>query len=297
MGTFNDPNILHPAYTPGANDVLTGYVVLKLTAFAQQPCESFTDSLALTITKQATVNAGEDNTFCEGEQMLLTDASAENYSSLTWSTSGTGSFSNPFIMDPVYAPTPDDIQQGSVVLTLTASSLFPCAEVSDPVILTFSKAPVADAGPDGSVCMDIPFYVTGAGAEKYSALKWTSNGTGTLTGSTTLSPTYMPAPGESGNIILTLLAYGNSACSDTFATDQMNIRIYDPPYADAGEDQVIKSGTPASLTGTAEGGSGFYSYIWEPSELFTDNTGNNPVTVKLTSDTIIFLTVTDLVSG
>jgi hypothetical protein len=38
-GTFNDPAILHPEYTPGAMDVSNGFVTLTLIAFAEEPCQ------------------------------------------------------------------------------------------------------------------------------------------------------------------------------------------------------------------------------------------------------------------
>jgi gliding motility-associated-like protein len=296
-GTFNDPAILHPVYTPGTEDILNGSVTLTLTTTAAEPCQDYSDSLALTITRQATVNAGEDYILCEGQQYMLNDASALNYSSLTWSTSGTGSFNDLSVLNALYTPGNADILNGHVLLILFATSQSPCTKVSDTLILSFIKAPVVQAGSDGSVCMDIPFNIDGAVAENYSSLQWVHNGSGTLDGANTLSPTYIPASGETGNVILTLSAYGIGACTDTFALSQMTITIYEAPLADAGNDQDVESGASASLTGGAEGGSGYYSFIWEPSGLFLDNTTENPVTVNLTEDTAVTLLVTDLVSG
>jgi gliding motility-associated-like protein len=128
-------------------------------------------------------------------------------------------------------------------------------------------------------------------------LQWDHNGSGTLTGLTTLTPIYYPSPGETGNVILTLKAFGIDACTDTFATSQVGIEIYNPPLVDAGEDQTIEPGTSASLNGVTDGGSGVYSFKWEPAALLIDNTVGNPETVILTKDTIFMLTVDDLISG
>ena len=173
----------------------------------------------------------------------------------------------------------------------------PCLPVSDTMILSIVRAPIVHTGPDGSICQDSPFHITGAGAQNYSSLFWSQYGSGTLTGTNTLPPTYIPATGETGIVILTLKAYGNAPCTDTFATSQMNIAIFSPPLIDAGPDQEIESGTSASLTGVTDGGSGIYSFKWEPATLLLDNTTGHPVTVILTKDTTFFLTVNDLTSG
>jgi gliding motility-associated-like protein len=118
-----------------------------------------------------------------------------------------------------------------------------------------------------------------------------------LTGTNTLTPTYFPSSGETGNVLLTLKAYGNAACTDTFSTGQTGIVIYKPPLVDAGEDQFIEMSTSGSLNGFTDGGSGVYSVKWEPSALLTDNTSVHPETVILTKDTTFTLTITDLTSG
>jgi len=296
-GTFSDPSELHPAYTPGANDVLNGSVTLTLTATASEPCLADTDNLILTIVRQALVDAGTDKSLCEGQNYLLNDATAVNYSSLTWNTSGTGTFNDPHAIQPYYMPGEGDILNGQVSLILTATSISPCLPASDTMILSISKIPIVHTGQSGSICQDIPFHVTGAGAQNYSSLLWSHNGSGTLNGENTLTPTYFPSAFETGIVILTLKAYGNAACTDTFATTDLNIEIYKPPLVDAGEDQVIESGNSASLTGATYGGSGDYSFRWEPATLLLDSTSAHPETVILTKDTTFTLTVYDLTSG
>ena len=297
-GTFSDPATLHPVYTPGTDDVLSGSVTLSLTTAAMEPCMADTDNMTLTIARQSIVNAGAGKNLCEGQPYLINDASALNYSSLTWTSSGTGTFSDPHAIHPVYDPSEGDILNGLVLLTLTATSMPPCTPVSsDTLILTILKAPIVYTGPGGSICRDIPFHVTSAGAQNYSSLLWSHNGSGTLAGANSLTPTYFPSTGETGNVIFTLKAVGNLACKDTFATSRMEIAIYKPPIVDAGLDQTIDSGTSASLTGVTDGGSGVYSFKWEPAALLVDNTAGNPATVILTKDTTFILTVNDLTSG
>ncbi len=80
--------------------------------------------------------------------------------------------------------------------------------------LTIIDAPTAYAGPDGQTCQNIPFTITEATAENYSTISWTHNGIGTLTDANTLTPTYMPANGETGEVTLVLTAHGSAYCGD-----------------------------------------------------------------------------------
>ncbi|MCK9618690.1 MAG: C25 family cysteine peptidase, partial [Lentimicrobiaceae bacterium] len=64
-------------------------------------------------------SAGDDAEICELVTYTLS-GSANAYVSLHWTTSGTGTFDNPNILQPEYTPGDSDIENGSVTLTLTA---------------------------------------------------------------------------------------------------------------------------------------------------------------------------------
>ncbi len=136
-GTFNNPSILKPVYTPSDADITAGSVVLTLTAQPISPCTvSTSDQMTLTIQRLATANAGDNVTICENETVTL-NGTAQRYSSVSWSSSGTGTFNNPSILKPVYTPSAADKISGSVVLTLTAQPISPCSvTASDQMTLT-----------------------------------------------------------------------------------------------------------------------------------------------------------------
>jgi len=67
-----------------------------------------------------TANAGSDAEICNETTEYQLDATAEDYNSLEWTTSGDGSFSDETIEDPVYYFGTEDINNGNVELTLTA---------------------------------------------------------------------------------------------------------------------------------------------------------------------------------
>ncbi len=103
-GTFSSTSSLTPIYTPSAADVSTGTVTLTLTATAISPCTiSSADNKTLIIGKNPTANAGTDATICQGSPHPLA-GTATNQGTVTWTTSGTGTFSSTTILNPIYTP-------------------------------------------------------------------------------------------------------------------------------------------------------------------------------------------------
>lgn len=296
-GIFDDPGLLHPVYTPSVQDLTAGIVFLLLTATPFPPCPPGTDTLALHLIQPAEGSAGPDDFLCGGSAYLLDAASALNYSSLLWTTAGSGTFSDPAALHPTYTPGLTDIEKGFVVLTLTLSSQEPCATLADSMQLTISRAPGASAGPDTVICSGVNFQITAASAINYSSLFWTHNGAGILTGETTLHPVYYPDPYETGDVSLTMHARGIAGCADSLATDGMILQIRIPLLVWAGPPPTVPKGTVLILYSNVGQGSGKYSYHWEPAGFLSDPDIERPVTVPLLSDIVFTLHVTDLVTG
>ena len=151
-GSFDDITSLNPIYTPGSSDIISGSVVLTLTAYGNELCGDASDEMTLSILESPEVFAGEDASVCEGESYELSDATADNYTSLLWTTSGDGEFSDNTVLNPVYAPGSGDLLAGNVTLTLTATGIGSCGDVSDEMIITFNEAPEVFAGEDAITC-------------------------------------------------------------------------------------------------------------------------------------------------
>jgi gliding motility-associated-like protein len=295
QGTFMDDTTLTPTYNPFAGE--TGPVILTLIAFGTSPCGNDTSRMTLMIAPSPHLIAGPDTSVCEGRSYPVSGMTASNYQSLLWTSSGSGQFSDPHILNPEYFPSAADYAGGQVFLTLHGTAIRPCNPAKDSLRLTFGKGPVAGAGPGEVTCSSFPVLLSGATASNYDSLRWSSRGAGTLFGDRTLNPSYQPASSETGNIVLTLKAYGNKACFDTLATAQTWLLIYSPVTANAGHDRFIPYGSRDTLAGSVLGGSGSFHYTWEPAGLVVDNTSLNTVTESLEEDTNFILTITDDLSG
>ena len=274
-GTFNNPSILKPIYTPSAADKISGSVVLTLTAQPISPCSvTASDQMTLTIQRLATANAGSNATICEDATYTLNGA-AQRYSSVSWSTSGTGTFNNPSILKPVYTPSAADKTAGSVVLTLTAQPISPCSvSASDQMILTIQRLAFANAGSDATICEDAT-YTMKSTAQRYSSVSWSSSGTGTFNNPSILKPVYTPSAADkiAGSVVLTLTAQPISPCIVS-ASDQMTLTIQRLATANAGDNVTICENETVTLNGTAQR---YSSVSWSSSGT---GTFNNPSILK-----------------
>ncbi|MEA3505053.1 MAG: hypothetical protein U9R32_07640, partial [Bacteroidota bacterium] len=255
-GTLTNGNTLNPTYIPSSDDVASGQVTLILSASSVSPCTApATSSMILFFQPQPEVNAGADKTVCEGNIIALTDATAIDYSSLLWTTTGTGIFTDNTDLNPTYQPSLSDFAGGNVTLRLTAIPSSPCsANITDELILTLIPDPNVDAGNDGLICEGDSYTVTTATASDYNTIYWTTSGTGTLSDISTLTPTYVPDANDitNGTVTLTLHAEGDAPCSAS-VSDNMVIIIQSLPIADAGADANLCDGNTYTITdATAE---------------------------------------------
>lgn len=119
---------------------------------------AWVDYIIFPPTLVTTCNPGPDTTICVGQDYQC-QAAASNYYALGWETSGTGSFSADNILNPVYYPSQNDYNTGSVTLTLTAYSGLPCGDITRDMILSFMPEPDAPGIPVGPQYVDL-YYTT-----------------------------------------------------------------------------------------------------------------------------------------
>ncbi|HOW25945.1 MAG TPA: T9SS type A sorting domain-containing protein [Bacteroidales bacterium] len=146
-GTFSNPAILKPDYTPGPGDIQNGDVTLTLTAFDET--DQVSDDMQLSIQGTPFLEMEENFTICAGEIFSTEGTIAENYASLTWTTSGDGTFDDNTLLSAAYTPGPGDIANGSFGLTLVLTGLYPCGDVSGSMTVTVTPLPAPASTPAG----------------------------------------------------------------------------------------------------------------------------------------------------
>ncbi|MHC1705937.1 MAG: gliding motility-associated C-terminal domain-containing protein [Bacteroidales bacterium] len=170
-GVFDDPNDLHPTYSPGPWDCQNGTFQLFLHGVGNTPCGDVYDTIVITISPLTIAYAGENDTICEGETYTLSHSVVTDAESVLWTTSGDGSYDDQTILHPVYTPGPNDIIAGSVTLTLNAENPFPqCADSSSFLVLTIKPLPVANAGSNVTICSGDSAQLQASGGGTYAWL-------------------------------------------------------------------------------------------------------------------------------
>ncbi|MCX6235453.1 MAG: T9SS type A sorting domain-containing protein [Bacteroidetes bacterium] len=295
-GNFSNEQILNPVYYPGTSDIITGAVVLKLTANHNLGF-SLTDYMTIFFDPLPEADAGQDISTCEYLPVNLAGQITSSDSAF-WSTTGDGTFNDTTNLSAVYYPGTSDFEAGTVNLILTAYPKATCLiTVNDTLTLNVQHQPLVNAGDDGVICENQSYQLSGT-AEYTSTIQWTTTGDGIFDDPSSLSAIYTPGVEDisAGSVTLALIGYAISPCTGQ-DSDLVLITIASHPLADAGENQIIPYLTSTTLSCTVSGGSGDYSYMWTPVIYLVNPNIQNPTTVPLTNSVIFTVMVTDNVSG
>jgi len=147
-GTFEPSNnTLNAHYIPSAADTAAGSVKLTLTSTSKDNCTISSSSMMIIFGPVPAVHAGPDQSVCSQDGSVALAGSISIPGGGTWSTAGTGMFSSPISqLVNNYLPSVADVQNGSVMLTLTANNAGVCYIPTDTVIITFVPPPKVYAG-------------------------------------------------------------------------------------------------------------------------------------------------------
>lgn len=213
------------------------------------------------------VYAGNNTNSCDNQAVQM-NATATNYQTLQWSTSGSGVFSNSTILNPVYTPSASDVAAGSVTLTLNVTG-FSFKEASQSsFVLTFNHRASALAGSDLSVCEGSSVTLSQPSATFYSTLNWNTSGDGTFSDPAALNPSYTPGSGDlaSGSVNLSLRASTGNACPSV--TDTLALGVHKLPQAGLTIATEVCHGDSTQLTYTISGTAPF-NVVFQGGEIRT----------------------------
>ena len=160
-GTMENGNTISPTYFPSTGE--SGTVSFKMTVIGSESCGESNDVMNIKINPLLLFNAGPDLSTCGTTPVTLSQPTASNYGSLEWKTSGTGTFSDRFILKPIYYPSLTDNKDNHVSLILTASELGSYDDMtkSDTMTLTMKHLPIVEAGPDQVINADLSTVLSG----------------------------------------------------------------------------------------------------------------------------------------
>ena len=133
-GSFDHNDIINPVYTPGEQDLANKMVVLTLTA-TNEAGETLSDNVIINYHEGASIVMDDEGSVCQGEAFQA-NAIVNETGSVSWTTSGDGSFDRPDNVNANYIPGEQDLANGQVMLMLNAFSSYGCGDASHDLLLT-----------------------------------------------------------------------------------------------------------------------------------------------------------------
>ena len=268
-GSFVPSNVgLTVTYQPTAAEISGGSVNLSAQSAGQGTCNPVEDFITINFTPSPTANAGGDQSVCENNADVILGGSVALATGGIWS-GGSGVFTPSSVaLNATYSPTSTEISSGSVTLILTTTGNGNCNAETDQLTITFTPAPVVNAGSDNSFCKNNADISLSGSVSGASGAQWTG-GLGSFNpDNQTLNATYSPSAAElaAGSVTLTLESTGNGTCLSE--TDDVTYTFTPSPTVDAGLDQsVCENNSDVTLNGSVtlatggqwSGGSGSYS--------------------------------------
>ncbi|MFO8128790.1 MAG: C25 family cysteine peptidase [Bacteroidales bacterium] len=176
-----------------------------------------------------TCYAGPDDVCCETNDYLC-QGEATAWQTADWTTSGTGTFNDPSILQPLYTPSNEDIEDGSVELTLTVtgSQGDSFQDVTKITFITIPETPDKPSGPDNIdwISMPVSFYETNS-VPHTTAYNWVlePSDAGTSTGTGT---TCRVVWNEEYSGFATLNVQSTNGCGDSEFSESLEITVNNP---------------------------------------------------------------------
>lgn len=237
-GVFNQSPPANATYTMSQNDTLQGNITFVL-ASTGTVCPSETDSVKVAVLKAPVVSVNPNNSaVCNNAPVALTGTVSGYTNSGIWSSTGTGAFSpTNTALGALYYPSPGDVSNGNVVITLSSTNNQGCPARSASFTANFVAAPQAILNATVKRCANESIIFTdGSLSNGTSSLTYTTSwgdGSGNTITTATQTPHTYTAPG-SYVVTYTVLGINNSVnpplqCPDT--TSQ-RINVYPKPFAD-----------------------------------------------------------------
>lgn len=279
-GVLSDENqTATPAAVTFTATVGGAYTLRLTTDDPTGVCDPAYEDVIINVFASPAANAGGDQTICDNGFATLS-GSFTGSTGVKWTTAGDGSFDDDAAINAIYTPGGGDISSGSVTLTL--STLGPCAPVSDDVVITIDPAPTVDAGSPQTICSNTSVVLNGSFGSSATGLLWSSSGNGSFNDNTDVNATYTPGSDDMSTGSVTLTATATGSCAGVF--DAVTITINPAATFDAGPDQTICSGNTVTLDGTLGGSASTVTWTTSGDGIFSDPADADPVYTFGTND-------------
>ncbi|MBU2019147.1 MAG: gliding motility-associated C-terminal domain-containing protein [Bacteroidetes bacterium] len=216
-----------------------------------------------------------DTVLCSNQQFTVPFINVQNGVIGSWTHDGQGTLLNASTANPTYVLAAND--QSSLVtleFEITPTNGCPSTGQKGQYYLLVKANPVATGSGTEEICpTGFAIGITGFTAST-STISWTHNGQGTLSNSSSLSPTYTSSMNDAGSTVTLTMTVSEPSCPTPLtATASYEIihraSIFDPSLnVKTGNDTTINEGSIALLLGK---GTNVFLYMWSPGATVVDS--------------------------
>ncbi|WP_026899284.1 Ig-like domain-containing protein [Daejeonella oryzae] len=169
-------NFLNAKYIPSAEDKAAGSVIMTLTSTSNDDCIPSVSTMRINFQDVPLVSAGQDLEVCAQDENVKLNGQVNLSGAGVWSSSGYGTFSpSENDLKAVYIPSPSDVENGSVILTLSSNINSSCDVVQDELTIRFIPPPTVDAGEDKILLRNTSYTLNPTVNETDVQYRWSPN--------------------------------------------------------------------------------------------------------------------------
>ncbi|HEX2898339.1 MAG TPA: PKD domain-containing protein, partial [Bacteroidia bacterium] len=266
----NDPNV---------NPTQTGMYFVQVTD--ANGCTSNVDSVLVTVNPKPTVNAGPDLMLCGLNapcEVLMPSVNGQGPFSFEWFPA-TG-LNDSSLFNPCARPDTTTIYVlVATEISTGCASNHSTLDTASSVVVHVNPVPVADAGPNVSICPFDTAVLQGTGSAAGPAYQFQWSPTTSLDFSNIASPNASPAL----TTTYSLVVWSNGCPS---LADTVRVEVHTIPSVDAGWDREVCLGESTLLDASASGDStAQYSFQWSTSIGLDDPNLEDPIATPPRSTT------------
>lgn len=212
-------------------------------------CPSVSTTLNVTTIPLPVVNAGPNFVICPTSPTVNLSGSIINSSGGLWSGGGGSFFPSASSLSATYVPTQAEIDAGSFYVYLTANAVSDCPPVVDSMLVTVTSPVLASVNGPGIVCYgeEGEIFGIGAGGTAPYTYSW----------STSESTQNITVPAGSYTVTVTDATTYPCSASFTYLLDENPLIDIVVPSA-----PIITCDSFATVSISATGGAGNYTYVW-----------------------------------
>lgn len=287
LGGVNEPNFT-AYFTPAITQSGNYSFIIKTSSYLSDACNNyaFSDTLDFAINLDTPLtDAGEDIDIAYGDNVVLDGSASGGSEDFSFHWEPADLVDNPDIQNP----TTTSLTISTQFILKVTDNISTC-EGEDTMWVNVVGGPLTlQATVDNNNVCDgdlINLSAMPEGGSGNYTYEWSSDPVGFY--STQQNPSDYPNENTTYYVEVT--------DGITSLESSVSIVVNPPPIAEAGEDIDIELGNTTPLNGSAYGGSGDYSFRWEPASWLEQNDIANPVTLLLPQTTKFTLFVTDNIS-